>query len=52
MASDSQGPIVVGIAVAFAIETFIVICLRLFARIVVLERVGLDDCKYLSIVLF
>ncbi|EAW12075.1 putative integral membrane protein Pth11-like [Aspergillus clavatus NRRL 1] len=43
MASDSQGPIVVGIAVAFAIETFIVICLRLFARIVVLERVGLDD---------
>ncbi|RHZ57989.1 putative integral membrane protein Pth11-like [Aspergillus thermomutatus] len=38
MASDSQGPVVVGIAIAFAVVTFVVICLRMFARVVVLER--------------
>ncbi|KAJ5551648.1 hypothetical protein N7535_000407 [Penicillium sp. DV-2018c] len=41
--NGSQGPVVVGIAVAFAILTFIVLCLRLFARIYVLGKMGLDD---------
>lgn len=45
MASDSQGPVVVGIAIAFAVVTFVVICLRMFARVVVLQSVGVDDCK-------
>ncbi|GIK03824.1 hypothetical protein Aspvir_007898 [Aspergillus viridinutans] len=43
MASDSQGPVVVGISIAFAIVTFVVIYLRMFARVVVLEHVGVDD---------
>jgi hypothetical protein len=46
MASDSQGPVVVGISIAFAIVTFVVVCLRMFARVVVLEHVGVDDCKF------
>jgi hypothetical protein len=46
MASDSQGPVVVGISIAFAIVTFVVVCLRIFARFIVLERVGVDDCKF------
>lgn len=47
MAGDhgSQGPIVMGICIAFAILTFIVLTLRLFARIYVLGKMGLDDCK-------
>lgn len=46
MAGDngSQGPVVVGIAVAFAVLTFIVLALRLFSRIYVLHRMGADDC--------
>ncbi|KAK9643769.1 hypothetical protein V6Z96_008469 [Aspergillus fumigatus] len=43
MASDSQGPFVVGISIAFAVVTFVVICLRMFARVVVLNHVGMDD---------
>lgn len=46
MASDSQGPVVVGIAIAFAVVTFVVICLRMFTRVVVLQSVGVDDCKF------
>lgn len=47
MAGDhgSQGPVVIGICIAFAILTFIVLSLRLFARIYVLGKMGLDDCK-------
>ncbi|PWY72954.1 integral membrane protein Pth11-like protein [Aspergillus heteromorphus CBS 117.55] len=41
--SKSQGPVVAGVAVAFAALTFVVICLRLFARVYVLKRMGLDD---------
>jgi hypothetical protein len=48
MVSDSQGPVVVGISIAFAVVTFVVICLRMFARVVVLNHVGLDDCKFVS----
>ncbi|CAG7981445.1 unnamed protein product [Penicillium salamii] len=45
MAGDngSQGPVVVGIAVAFAVVTFIVLALRLFSRIYVLRKMGIDD---------
>lgn len=48
MAGDngSQGPVVVGIAVAFAIVTFIVLALRLFSRIYVLRKMGIDDCRW------
>jgi hypothetical protein len=46
MAADgSQGPVVVGICVAFAVITFCVLALRLFARVYVLGKMGLDDCK-------
>lgn len=48
MAGDngSQGPVVVGIAVAFAVVTFIVLALRLFSRIYVLRKMGIDDCRW------
>ncbi|OQD66635.1 hypothetical protein PENPOL_c004G05476 [Penicillium polonicum] len=39
----SQGPVVVGICVAFAALTFVVLALRLFARIYVLGQMGIDD---------
>lgn len=42
----SQGPVVVGICLAFAILTFIVLALRLFARIYVLGKMGVDDCQF------
>jgi len=42
----SQGPVVVGICLAFAILTFIVLSLRLFARIYVLGKMGVDDCQF------
>ncbi|KAF7717488.1 Uncharacterized protein PECH_007958 [Penicillium ucsense] len=42
-ANGSQGPTVVGISLAFAVLTFIVLSLRLFARIYVLGKMGLDD---------
>ncbi|KAJ5468778.1 hypothetical protein N7475_006530 [Penicillium sp. IBT 31633x] len=41
--NGSQGPVVVGISVAFAVLTFVVLSLRLFARIYVLGQMGLDD---------
>ncbi|KAJ5833889.1 hypothetical protein N7474_002200 [Penicillium riverlandense] len=45
MAGDhgSQGPTVTGVCVAFAVLTFLVLSLRLFSRIVVLGKMGLDD---------
>lgn len=43
--AETQGPTVVGIAIAFAAITFLVIILRLFARIYVLKKMGVDDCK-------
>lgn len=48
----SQGPMVVGICVAFATLTFIVLALRLFARICVLGQMGMDDCKWIMLDLF
>lgn len=41
----SQGPTVVGISLAFAVLTFVVLSLRLFARIYVLGKMGVDDCE-------
>lgn len=46
--AETQGPTVIGIAIAFAVITFFVIILRLFARIYVLKKMGADDCKWLS----
>ncbi|GLB02049.1 hypothetical protein AtubIFM57258_000462 [Aspergillus tubingensis] len=39
----TQGPVIAGVAISFAILSFVTICLRLFARIYVLKRMGLDD---------
>ncbi|KAL3480530.1 hypothetical protein BJX99DRAFT_266449 [Aspergillus californicus] len=39
----TQGPKVEGIAVSFAVITFLVLVLRLFARIYVLKKMGVDD---------
>jgi hypothetical protein len=44
--NGSQGPMVVGICLAFAVLTFIVLSLRLFARIYVLGKMGVDDCEF------
>ncbi|CAI7609031.1 unnamed protein product [Penicillium glandicola] len=41
--NGSEGPVVVGICVAFGSLTFVVLALRLFARIYVLGQMGLDD---------
>ncbi|OJJ02103.1 hypothetical protein ASPVEDRAFT_132551 [Aspergillus versicolor CBS 583.65] len=41
--AETQGPTVIGIAIAFAVITFFVIILRLFARIYVLKKMGADD---------
>lgn len=42
--AETQGPTVVGISIAFAVITIFVIILRLFARIYVLKKMGVDDC--------
>ncbi|CAG8893508.1 unnamed protein product [Penicillium egyptiacum] len=46
-ADGSQGPMVVGVSVAFAALTFIVLAFRLFARIFVLGQMGIDDWKWI-----
>lgn len=46
---DTQGPVVSGVAIAFAILTFFILLIRLFSRIFVLGKMGLDDCMYLHI---
>lgn len=51
-ADGSQGPMVVGVSVAFAALTFVVLALRLFSRIFVLGQMGLDDCKWIISDLF
>lgn len=42
---ESQAPVLVGISIGFAILTFLVISLRLFARIYVLGKMSVDDCE-------
>ncbi|KAL4806078.1 hypothetical protein BDV18DRAFT_160146 [Aspergillus unguis] len=49
---QSQGPTVTGIAVAFAIVTAVVLVLRLFARLYVLKKVGVDDFLILGACVF
>ncbi|KAL4924262.1 putative integral membrane protein Pth11-like [Aspergillus undulatus] len=41
--AESQGPVVTGVAVVFAVITFFVLILRVFARIYVLKKMGVDD---------
>ncbi|KKY18262.1 putative integral membrane protein [Diplodia seriata] len=41
--AESQGPTVVTISVVFAIITFIIMTLRLWARIFIVQKVGYDD---------
>ncbi|KIA75485.1 hypothetical protein HK57_00034 [Aspergillus ustus] len=41
--AETQGPKVAGIAIAFAAISFVVLILRLFARIYVLKKMGVDD---------
>lgn len=43
---ESQAPVITGICIGFAILTFIVLILRLFARIYVLAKMGVDDCEW------
>lgn len=43
--TETQGPVLNGISIGFAVLTFIVISLRLFSRIYVLGKMGVDDCK-------
>jgi hypothetical protein len=48
--AESQGPKAVGIAIAFAVVTLVVLILRLFARIFVPKKMGVDDCKFLLMI--
>lgn len=41
--AESQGPTVVTISVIFAVMTFIIMSLRLWARIFIVQKVGYDD---------
>ncbi|KAI9041105.1 putative integral membrane protein Pth11-like [Aspergillus affinis] len=52
MASDSQGPVVAGIAVGFLALTIIVLSLRMFSRVVVLGKMGIDDYLIIGACLF
>ncbi|KAF9891593.1 hypothetical protein FE257_003604 [Aspergillus nanangensis] len=52
MASDSQGPTVSGVALAFAVLTAVVLSLRLFSRIYVLRKMGIDDYLIIFACLF
>ncbi|KAF4301336.1 integral membrane protein [Botryosphaeria dothidea] len=40
---ESQGPTVITISVVFAVITFIIMALRLWARIFLVQKVGMDD---------
>lgn len=43
---ETQAPVLVGISIGFAVLTFLVISLRLFARLYVLGKMSIDDCKW------
>ena len=48
MATDSQGSqvhTVIAVSIIFAVLTFFVLSLRLYARYYVLRTIGLVDCK-------
>ena len=42
---DSQGRMITTVSVVFAVLSVFVMILRLFARIVILGKMGLDDSK-------
>jgi hypothetical protein len=42
----TQGPTATAISIVFAVMTVIVISLRLFSRIVIVQSTGLDDSKF------
>ncbi|KAJ5961194.1 uncharacterized protein N7479_008344 [Penicillium vulpinum] len=48
----SRGPMVEGICVAFAVLTFVVLSLRLFSRIAISGRMGIDDCLIIGACVF
>ena len=41
--AESQGPTANVVSIVFGCITFFVICLRMFARIYVVGKVGIDD---------
>lgn len=43
---ESQGPTVITVSIVFGVLTVFVICLRLFARVILLRRMGLDDSTF------
>lgn len=43
--AESQGPLVTTVAIVFAVLTFITICLRFWARLLLVKSVGADDCE-------
>lgn len=43
---ETQGPLVLGVSIAFAVLTFVILCLRLFSRIYILGNMGVDDCMW------
>lgn len=45
MASGSQGPTVITIAVIFGVMTLIAVVLRLWARIFLVKHMGFDDSQ-------
>lgn len=40
---ESRGPVITGVCIGFAVLTFIVLSLRLFSRLYVLGKFGVDD---------
>ena len=46
--NESQGPLIVGIAVGFVVASGIIIMLRLYARLVLLGLAGPDDWTILA----
>lgn len=46
--SDSQGHTVVTISIVFGVLSIIVMALRLFARVMILGKMGMDDGEFAS----
>lgn len=46
MATDSQGPTIMAVAIVFGVIAAIVIILRLWARVFLVKHVGFDDGEF------
>lgn len=46
--SDSQGHTIVVISIIFGVLSVIVMALRLFARVIILGKMGMDDGELIS----